>query len=209
MKITLFLIFFFITSISFCQEKEGLIRGFCKVSFPEKIWAISHPFVARKAWRISKQALSLTAQIKKDSLFDGDEDGGQVDAFRHTFWMAKLAQNIHPRKAWKLGMAHEKAGWIAFKKGTNSENSIHDAAAKEMDLRNNKIGIELGKAHKLYNDSMLITEVKKAISEGKVWKIAKNKNKESLDCDGNILPKEEYMNTWENKRCIVRSNFSP
>ncbi|HBX50885.1 MAG TPA: hypothetical protein DEH02_07440 [Bacteroidales bacterium] len=205
------MLFFFSLSISnsFCQEKEGLIRGFCKVSFPEKMWAITHPFVAMKAWRISKQALSVTVQIKNDTLFDGDEDGGQVDAFRHTFWMAKLAQNIHPRKAWKLGLAHEKAGWIAFKKGKNSENSIHDAAAKEMDLRNNKFGIDLGKANKSYNDSRLILEVKKAISEGNVWKIVKNKNMQSLDCEGNIIPKEEYMNKWENKRCIVRSDFSP
>jgi len=44
-------------------------------------------------------------------LLDGDASGGQVDAFRHAYWMARLHQEIGKRAAFSLGKSHEKENW--------------------------------------------------------------------------------------------------
>ncbi|MBK6839510.1 MAG: hypothetical protein IPG90_15685 [Bacteroidetes bacterium] len=67
------------------------------------------PVHRKKTWKITEQARMETKSLLLDSRLDGDEDGGQLDAFRHAFWMASLSQKICWRKALKLGIAHEKA----------------------------------------------------------------------------------------------------
>ncbi|MBI5217685.1 MAG: hypothetical protein HY958_01975 [Bacteroidia bacterium] len=206
MKPKVFFFLILVPFIAFSQKNEGLIRGFFKASVPEKKWALAHPFIAAKAWKISKEALRVTDEIKKDTAFDGDADGGQVDAFRHTFWMALLAQKINPKKAYKLGAAHEKGNYIDFKKGRIEEGSIPDSIAGEMDFRNNDIGISIGKTNKTATEEQLILLVKKAILKGDVWIINKDKKRNSLDCKDNILRKEEFWSKWNNPRCLVKSD---
>lgn len=197
---------FFVVPIKAKSQSDGLISGFFKISFPEKIWVITHPFIAKKAWKISRETIRITEEIKKDTLLDGDIDGGQVDAFRHTFWMASLSQKINGRKAGKLGLAHEKTNYKRFKKGIKEDNSLPDAASREMDLLNNDYGIYQGNSNRDLAQNELIFLVKKAVTDGKVWKINKNIKGESLDCKDEVLPKEKYFKKWENQRCLVRSD---
>lgn len=207
-KILIFLcsILLFTIPISSKAQNNGLFKSFFKLSFPEKIWAITHPFIAKKAWKITKNAIAVTKEIEKDTTLDRDTDGGQVDAFRHTYWMASLAQKINSRKVRKLGLVHEKANYINFKKNQKEDNSLPDAANRDMDLQNNDYGIYIGNNNKNLDEKDLIILVKKAILEGKVWKINKNKKGESLDCKGDIIPLEKYFKKWDNPRCLVRSD---
>lgn len=206
MKYILFIILF-ILHLNSNGQKAGAIRKFFQVSRYEKLWALTHPFIAIKAWKISKEALAATEELKHDTLFDGDADGGQLDAFRHTYWMASLAQKIKPHKARKLGIAHEKGNYLDFKKGRIEEESIPDSIASEMDYRNNEIGIETGLRQMTLSRNELKNLIKTMVLSGKTWKIYKDKNRNSVDCNGNIIPKTEYLRKWNNCRCIVKSDI--
>src|SRR5437868_602487 len=97
--------------IFFClQQSEAQVNyktEFRKLSCPEKRWVFFHLFIAKKAFKLTQQARATSKEMAKNPLTDGDENGGQVDAFRHAYWMALLSQNICWRKARGLGKAHE------------------------------------------------------------------------------------------------------
>src|SRR6185295_19637862 len=65
-------------SHAFATEKPS--KAFHHLSCPEKRWVIFHPFIAKKAYRLTQQAKAVAKEMAKDSLLDGDENGGQVDA---------------------------------------------------------------------------------------------------------------------------------
>src|SRR4051812_15529731 len=68
------------------------------LSCPEKWWAFTHPFVLHKVYTMTIEARHASKEMMKDSTLDHDANGGQVDAFRHAYWMALLSQHIAPRK---------------------------------------------------------------------------------------------------------------
>ena len=49
--------------------------------------------------------------MKLSPLLDKDPSGGQVDAFRHAYWMARLNEEIGKNAAKSLGKAHEKENY--------------------------------------------------------------------------------------------------
>ena len=108
MRNYLFIGLLFFSAISVSQSNW---KQFKKLSSPKKIWVLFHPFKANKALMVSKEAYRIADSIKKSPLLDGDASGGQVDAFRHAFWMASLTAEIGWRKARKLGVAHEKGNY--------------------------------------------------------------------------------------------------
>ncbi|HRS40336.1 MAG TPA: hypothetical protein P5292_14240, partial [Bacteroidia bacterium] len=59
-----------------------------RLSKAEKRWVIGHLFVAKRAYRISLEARDLATKLEQDARLDHDKDGGEVDAFRHAYWMA-------------------------------------------------------------------------------------------------------------------------
>ncbi|MCB2221732.1 MAG: hypothetical protein KQI35_15155 [Bacteroidetes bacterium] len=142
---TLLMVIFFLPQVAVSQDDLSIFRSFGKLSRPEKWWAIGHLFIARKSFNLSNHALQTARALERNQTLDGDASGGQVDAFKHAYWMALLAQEINPEKALKLGMAHEKGNYLEYKKAKRKgiQNS-HDAIASEMDLFNNQIGIEFG-----------------------------------------------------------------
>ena len=91
-------------------------KEFKKLSRPEKTWVVMHPFAALKAATISYNARKTADSLKTSAILDGDADGGQVDAFRHAYWMAMLCRDIGWRKAYRLGKAHEKGNYLDYKK---------------------------------------------------------------------------------------------
>src|SRR5438105_3430445 len=92
------LIFFFLIAQQTTAKESSKIE-FGKVSCPEKWWAFTHPFIACRAKKITIKAREASREMMSDSSLDHDADGGQVDAFRHSYWMALLSQQISPSKA--------------------------------------------------------------------------------------------------------------
>jgi hypothetical protein len=184
-----------------------MLKKFLKLKLPEKLWIIFHIFIAKRAWKITEEVQQIAVQMENDSDLDGDGNGGQVDAFRHSLWMASLSQQIQPRKAYLLGVAHEKGNKEDYKKYRNEDGTIPDAIACEMDLRNNKIGIAIGSKHKNVSQTQLIQIIKQAILDGKLWKIKKNREGDYIDWNGKVLTKEDYQGKWENEKCLVPTDF--
>jgi hypothetical protein len=181
-------------------------EDFSKPSCPEKWWAITHPFVACKAYKLTVKAREASRKMADDSLLDHDANGGQVDAFRHAYWMALLSQNISPRKAKKLGVAHEKGDYKAFKKYRMEEGLLPDSMASVMDLCNNDSGIATGTANKELAENELKTLVKQKVLAGEMKILKKDKDKNYLTCDGAVIDPKKYLHQWNIPKCLVNSN---
>ena len=174
---------------------------------PEFWWLVSHPFIAKKTWQISKQARDIANSHINDVELDGDYNGGMVDAFRHTLWMSLLVQEIKPKAAYKLGVAHEKGNKIDFKKKILEENKLPDSTSCEMDLRNNNIGIDIGEEYYGENTNNLILIVKNAVKSGRCWKIKKDSLGYFLDEEGYSIPENEWVGKWKTPKILVPSDF--
>lgn len=178
---------------------------FKKLSCPEKRWVIFHPFVAKKALKVSLEAREITDEIKQQKLLVGTGNGDQIDAFRHTYWMARLAQEIHWRKANRLGKAHEKGNYQQFKKGKLEDDVLPDKISSEMDLFNNEVGLNLGRLNK---EKELKNEVLKLVNEGKCKIIKTDADGNFLDEKNNLIPLEELKGKWETRKVLVDSSIS-
>ncbi len=201
LKLNLTVSFLLIFLASDAQKSK--FQKFKQLSCPEKWWVVGHPFVAKKALKISENTRKITSEVKKNNLLKGEGNGGQVDAFRHTFWMANLTQEIGWRRAKKLGKAHEKGNYRDFKKHQQEDGALPDKASSEMDLFNNNVGIELGKRSTNFELKKMVIEM---VSQGNCKIIKKDKTGNYLDCEGNIIPKEELIGKWENIKCLVWSD---
>jgi len=176
------------------------IEAKTKVSRQEIVWAIGHPFIAVKAKKLSKRALLVTDSLEKACVLK-DRSGGQLDAFKHAFWMALLSQQIKVKKARKLGAAHEKFNYKQCKKRKGGG----DKAASDMDLWNNDVGLKIGSSHKNISETELIELIVEAIKKGEMRIIKKNKDGKSLDSEGKLID-NSTLKTWLNKRYLVPSN---
>ncbi len=188
------------------KSQNSKIQKFRKLSYPEKIWVITHPFLIFKTMRISEMAKKVSKEMEKDNDLDNDGNGGEVDAFRHAFWMASLSQKIRKRAVRKLGIAHEKGNKIDFEKRKLEDGTIPDKISSEMDLKNNEIGIEIGYKNKNKTKEELIILIKDAVFYGKLWKIKKNKNGSFLDKNNKIINKNELKGKWENNKVLIKTN---
>ena len=178
-----------------------------KLSCPEKCWSIKHIFVASKAWKITQYVRLQTDSIKKINILDGDVNGGQVDAFRHAFWMALLSQKINWRKAYRLGKAHEKGNYLDFKKHRLEDGTFPDKVSSDMDFWNNDIGLEIGKANPNISVDSLKNIVIFNICNGKMKVIKKNQTNQFLDNNGNIIESDSLKGKWENSKVLINSNY--
>jgi hypothetical protein len=159
-----------------------------KVSLPEALWAIRHPFVANKAFKTSKIALT-----KADSIIRADSisklSDGKADALTHCIWMAMLCREIDSTKAIKLGIAHEKGNYKQFKKGSYR----HDSTATLMDLSNNQNGISVARlTQNMPLDSTLAYAVL-FLQSNRLYYILRNEDNEFVDHNGKVIqwPPEE------------------
>ena len=190
-----------------CEAQFNYKNEFRQLSCPEKRWVLFHPFIAKKTFRLTQKARAISKEMAKNSLLDGDENGGQVDAFRHAYWMALLSQNICWRKARGLGKAHEKGNYNDFKKLRMEEGALPDSASGVMDLFNNETGIALGKTNKKLPEEELINVVRDAVIIGKMKIIRKDNHGETLDCEGNLIDIRKYQHQWNIPKCLVDSDF--
>lgn len=204
MKKILFL-FLFTMSISINSQSKN---SFWELSAPIKTWVIFHPFKAKKSLRISLETNKVSDSIKRTNLLDGDAAGGQVDAFRHAYWLARLKQELGERAARSLGKAHEKDNYITYKKSKLEDGVVPDKISSEMDLFNNEEGLKLVEKKSKINRKNLIHKIINAIKEGKMKIIKKDKRGNFLTCDGKIISKEDLKGKWENNKCLVSSSLN-
>ncbi len=202
MKFKLILNTLFLVSFLTGYGQDSNFKKFKKLSGPEKCWVIWHPFVAKKALKISELARITTEQVKTEKQLNGVGNGDQADAFRHTFWMAKLTQEIGWRRAKKLGIAHEKGNYKDYKKHQLEDGALPDKASSDMDLYNNNVGIEIGKKSVEFELKNIVVEI---ILQGKCKIIKTDTHGNFLDCEGNTIPKENLKGKWENDKCLVES----
>jgi len=176
-----------------------------KISKYEKIWALMHPIAAIKVKHISKKCYKIYEQINKSRRLDTNGNGGKLDAFRHTFFMAAFVQKIKIKKIYKLGIAHEKTNYKQFLNNELENGELPDSIGTEMDLKNNNIGFEIGNNAKKISLVELSELVISDIKGGLAFIIKRNENGNYVDCDGNIILPDETKK-WSNKKCLVKSN---
>lgn len=186
-------------------QSQNRKKAFCQLSGPEKCWVIFHPFKAKRAYKISLEAVRIADSIQQTTLLDGDANGGQVDAFRHAFWMATLAQEIGRRSAKSLGKAHEKGNYKQFKKGKLEDGTLPDSQASAMDVYNNAVGIELYKAHKKATSKEYIELLVTKIKNGDLKILKKDPKGSYLDCNGQAISPNDYKGIWESPKCLIPS----
>ncbi|MBE7651663.1 DUF6973 domain-containing protein [Tenacibaculum finnmarkense] len=202
-KKNVLLILLFTSCLSFSQSNW---KKFKKLSSAKKIWIIFHPFKAKKAQQISKKAYRVADSIKKSPVLDGDGSGGQVDAFRHAFWMASLRQEIGKNAARSLGKAHERENYQTYKKRKLEDGVIPDKIATTMDLFNNNIGLSLTKKGVITPKKALIYKVINAVKAGRLKIIKKDANGNFLTCNNTPISEKSLKGKWENNKCLVNSN---
>ena len=180
-------------------------QQFKKLSCPEKKWVIFHPFKAKKAFKISEEARRVSDSVAKTPLLDGDKSGGQVDAFRHAYWMARLRQEIGKRAALQLGKAHEKSNYQQYKKKQLEDGDNPDKISSEMDLYNNSVGITYTQKKIFYPKNGLIYRIVNEILAGNYKVIKKDAEKNYVSCDDKIISKKSLKGKWENEKCLISS----
>jgi hypothetical protein len=179
-----------------------------KISCPEKWWAVRHTFVAKKALTLTRNSFAVTDSLNRTPSPDRNLRGGQLDAFKHAYWMATLTQKMKWKKAKSLGLAHEKANYRSFIRATEKGiTDNHDQASMEMDLWNNEKGIAIGLACRCCANE-LIQAVMDSIVNGGMKIIRVNLSGQFLDRDGNILPEANYKGKWINDKHLVPSNYT-
>jgi hypothetical protein len=200
----LFIFLFHINSPAFSQVKKT--KHSRHISRPEVWWIAGHIFIAHKSWRITKEALTATRELINSKELDNDGQGGQLDAFRHSFWMASLAQKINPRKAQKLGIAHEKGNYIDFKRKRTEDGILPDKISSAMDLFNNEKGVQLGYNNRTLSTDSLKVLVIREIKEGKMIIMYKDSLRNYLRCDDTKIQLSDYQNQWNIPKCLVPSS---
>ena len=197
-------IIFFISVIS--TNAQSNFSKFKKLSGPIKTWVIFHPFKAKKALSISNETNKVSDSIAKTELLDGDGSGGQVDAFRHAYWLARMRQEVGKFAARSLGKAHEKDNYLTYKKRKLEDGVLPDKISSEMDLYNNEQGLKLISKGSKTSKKGLIYRIVNAIKAGKMKIIKKDKNGNFLTCKGEKITQKSLKGKWENEKCLVASN---
>lgn len=175
------------------------------ISRYEKCWAIKHCFIAKKAFKLTKQVRLTVDSLKKDTILIGTGKQDQIDAFRHSFWMAYLVQHFKVKKVKKLGEAHEKANYKLMQKNMKEDGVIPDSLGITMDLFNNEVGLKMSSKNKRVSYNRLKKIIIKAIQRGDMKVLLQDKNGNYYDCNRKLLIQENHKD-WKQKKCLAPSN---
>ncbi len=195
-------LFILILSIFVITTRAEMATDVPKIVFREIVWGIFHPFSVVKVKRITKRSMQLTDSIGKYKILS-DKSGGNLDAFKHSFWMASLAQNVKEKKARRIGIIHEKVNYRQYKRALRKGRCVQDSTASLMDLKNNEVGIKIGSNNKNINEQELIKKIIFAVENGELFVVSKDKNGDYLDCNGGIIFNKDCK--WNKGRCLVKS----
>lgn len=185
---------------------QSAAASYFDLSGPEKFWVITHFIKAKKAFEITGEVLKTTDSVGKTGLLDPDLNGGQLDAFKHSYWMSRLAMGIGKKAALKLGDAHEKGNYQDFKNKRNEDGTLPDKMASEMDLYNNRIGADLALDSSPETAGELVNVIAEAIKAGRLKILKKDNRGNFLDCQGDVISEEDLSGKWETPKCLVDSD---
>ena len=182
-----------------------LRHSYAKLSSPEKNWVALHSLKAKRAFLISKEVEKVADSIAAENIIGDDNNGGHLDAFKHSFWMARLTQSIGINAALSLGKAHEKGNYLTFKKERLEDGWLPDKASSEMDLFNNSVGSSIGIHNKKVSRSILMQKVLDSLQNGKLRILNKDVQGNFIDCQQNRIPLDSLKNKWDTKKCLISS----
>ena len=192
------LIFIFCTCSCFAQK-------LAKRSSYERRWAFAHPFAALKTKKIYRKCLPFYLEIKKAGSLDTCENGGKLDAFRHSYFMAAFTQKISVKKIRKLGMAHEKGNYKMFLKGIKEDGELADSLSTVMDLHNNELVFKIGPAHPDLDYRKLRDQVAQQIFSGQSLFFKRNQRNQYVTCEGELIILDDYKGKWFIPKCLISS----
>jgi hypothetical protein len=183
------------------------MKAWKSLSRPEKCWTFFHPFQAKTAYRCAQRSRFVSDSLEKNGDL-ADPNGGQLDAFRHAYWMALMIEAGLPEKSVrKLGEKHEKGNYIDFKKSKSEDGVRSDSMACVMDLRNNEAGISIGREFVSGDKSIsLIRLLLVQIWSGKLFIFLKNPDGNYFDCNDNVIDLKKYDGVWNIPKCLVSSD---
>ena len=179
-----------------------------RVSRPEKIWSVTHPFKAKKVLRCARRAQFVTDSLGQANVIT-DKNGGQLDAFRHAYWMALLInEGLRETVVRKVGERHERGNYLDFRKGKMEDSARADSMMCVMDLRNNASGITIGKQYRDGDKKLSLIElILKNIWNGELAIMSKNAKGEYLDRNGDVIVLSRYAGVWAIPKHIVKSDM--
>jgi hypothetical protein len=177
-----------------------------QLSKPEKKWAIWHPFAALKVKKMSVKCYQIYNSLTIRNQLDTFSNGGQLDAFRHCFFMAAFTQKIKIKKIRKLGQAHEKGNYTHFSNNIKEDGELPDSIGTVMDLFNNELGFNYSKQHRKIELQQLALQILQLIKTGEALIVKRNSMATFLTCDDAPL-KKETLKLWKNEKCLVKSDY--
>lgn len=197
----------FYTEPSFSQSK---LKSYKELSSIEKKWVRNHPIAALKIEKETKNTRKIVLQLKQESILDTLSNGGKLDAFRHAYWMARIAKRIGFKKALRFGEIHEKGNYEHFLKNITEDAELQDSISCCMDLLNNKVGVDIWKSNMSITNEELKQIIIEKIQKGELFILKHNKNNKLTDCENNVVIKKvNNLKIWNVNYCIVASNYFP
>ncbi len=195
------LVLFFTISVS------AQTKAFHNLSKYEKRWAIWHPFAAVKVKKHQAEMYAVYKEVKQQHVLDTFENGGKLDAFRHTFAMAYFSKFVKANKLRKLGKAHEKANhWQFLHSLPDEDGELSDSLSSVMDLKNNDIALSFVKEVKQLSTEEIKQKIISLIKNGGVFIMKRNAQGKYLDGDNRVIPTEKIKGNWNIPKCLVKSN---
>lgn len=178
------------------------------ISRPEKVWSVFHPFKAFKVKECADRARIVTDSLGKAGTLT-DRNGGQLDAFRHAYWMALMVnRGMKESVVRNIGTRHEKGNYIDFKKGKLEDSLRSDSMMCVMDLLNNDSGIKLGIEYMNGDKKLgLIELIIREIWNGKLVILRKDSNGLYLDRFNQVIDTSKYKDQWYIPKYIVNSDM--
>jgi len=186
---------------------KGKWKAWKSLSRPEKCWSIAHPFKAQIVLECALRARFVTDSLRKAEVMT-DDNGGQLDAFRHAYWMALMIDaGLKEKVARRVGQKHERGNYLDFKKGKLEEGLRTDSLASVMDSRNNEVGIQLGVKYQASEKKLsLIEMVMTEIADGRLWILKKDAEGNYRTCENKQIDLTLYSGQWFIPKCLIRSN---
>jgi hypothetical protein len=184
---------------------QNTFRAFRKLSRPEKVWVFCHPFVAKRAYGITKRVLLETNAAASDPRLDTLANGGRLDAFRHCLWMAMLSEEIGGKKASRLGQAHERGNYRQFLNGKAEDGALPDSVSGLMDLFNNQRGLELRKVYPKDELAAMKEHVIQEILDGHLLIISRDAHGNYLTSDHKQIDLTQWKGRWNIPKSLVPS----
>ncbi|MBO5839051.1 MAG: hypothetical protein J6R06_05185 [Bacteroidales bacterium] len=187
------------------MQAQNTKELFQSMNIQNKIWAVANAKTLTKALDISEKVLQTMDSLYQAKNFETNVEGSKYDAFRHVFWMYSLSSEIGKTKSRKIGVIYEDYNEYVF---LTKPLSGYDFAGRTMDEYNNEVGLSLFDKIGKQEKEIVIENIKDLISKGYVKIIAKDKNQNSLDKEGNVIKEEEWKSNWKNNRYLINSNVN-